>query len=177
MNYRFFAVVLPVIAAISASAQTIPRFVMASQGAQAVQTGQYVVFGTLGQPIVGFTGNGSRRISQGYWTPLPVITSADGGETVAGLSLTAFPMPFSGELTVEYTLSYPAMTTLRIIDARGSEVARIEEQYRTPGGFQTIWRPSGELKASLSSGVYFLECVSSSAERTDVLRRPLLMLR
>lgn len=169
--------VLALTATIAASAQNIPKYVLASQGADAVRTGQFLFFGTLGQPVTGIVTNGSQSVSQGYWTPLPVTTSSQEAINPSEFILNVFPLPFADELTIEYSLTSAGKVSLRIVDGLGREISHIEEQYRHIGKYRIVWHPSDQLKASMASGAYFMEYICSSPNSTDVRRTPLLMLR
>lgn len=104
--------------------------------------------------IASDTGGGS--IVEALIDDLVVIATRDGGLSpagdppAAGAALAAFPNPFNPRTTFAFTLPHAGAARLRILDARGREVARPLDATRGAGPGQAAWDAAG-----LASGVYF----------------------
>lgn len=64
----------------------------------------------------------------------------------------AYPNPFNPSTTLSWKLESASEMTLRVMDIRGREVARLVEGSSGPGQFSMSWDAS-----ALSSGVYFIQ--------------------
>lgn len=87
--------------------------------------------------------------------------------TPAGFSLNSnFPNPFNPSTTLNYELSAPMETRIRVFDARGSHVGTLYEGQQTAGSHQVVFNADG-----LDSGVYLvvMECESSHVTQKVVL--------
>lgn len=67
----------------------------------------------------------------------------------------AYPNPFNPSTTISWKLETSSELTLRVMDIRGREVARLAEGSSEPGQFSMSWDAS-----SLSSGVYFIQLIT-----------------
>jgi len=67
----------------------------------------------------------------------------------------AYPNPFNPSTTLSWKLEAASEMTLRVMDVRGREVARLVEGSSGPGQFSMSWDAS-----DLSSGVYFIQLIT-----------------
>ncbi len=104
--------------------------------------------------IASDTGGGS--LVEALIDDMMVIVTRDGGLTPAGdapaasAALTAFPNPFNPRTTLAFTLPRQGEVQLRILDARGREVACPLSGAQPAGPGEVAWDATG-----LASGVYF----------------------
>lgn len=69
----------------------------------------------------------------------------------------AFPNPFNPSTILSWKLESTSEMTLRVMDIRGREVARLVEGSSGPGQFSMSWDAS-----ALNSGVYFIQLITPS---------------
>lgn len=102
--------------------------------------------------IASDTGGGS--LVEALIDDVMVIVTRDGltpvGDAPAPtVALDALPNPFNPRTTLAFTLPFEGAATLRILDARGREVARPLDARRPAGAGEVAWDASG-----LASGIY-----------------------
>jgi len=67
----------------------------------------------------------------------------------------AYPNPFNPATTLSWTLAAPAEVSIRVLDLRGREVARLAEGHSPAGHFSLAWDAS-----ALSSGIYIIQLLT-----------------
>ncbi len=65
------------------------------------------------------------------------------------------PNPFNPETTIAYTLSETAEVVLTILDIRGREVKRLDQQIHSAGRHSVEWHGKDALDRRVASGIYF----------------------
>ena len=70
----------------------------------------------------------------------------------------AYPNPFNPATTLSWNLEVATELSIRVLDVRGREVARLAEGHTGPGQFSMTWDA-----AELSSGVYFIQLITPEA--------------
>jgi hypothetical protein len=114
-------------------------------------------------------------ITGGTWTGTGYLvryapeTGIEGGDVIQGITLEAIPNPFSGSLSVSFTLSELVHVNLEVFDLSGRLVQRLLSEEAVPGLHSVEWSPG----ASVSSGCYLLRlvCAEETVSRRCVLLR------
>ena len=75
-----------------------------------------------------------------------------------------YPNPFKSSTTIEFTQLEKGLTTLRVYNAVGQEVATLISEELLPGTYQTTWDAG-----KMSSGVYFYRLSVNGFEETKKL--------
>jgi hypothetical protein len=74
-----------------------------------------------------------------------------------------YPNPFNPATTISYTLSKSGLTTLKVYDVLGKEVAILVDEYKTAGTYEVKFNVS---ELDLSSGLYFYTLNTSGYTQT-----------
>ncbi len=90
-------------------------------------------------------------------------------DVIPGITLEATPNPFSGSLSVNFTLSELGHVNLEVYDLSGRLVQRLLSEEAVPGLHSVDWNP----EASVPSGCYLLRlvCAEETVSRRCVLLR------
>lgn len=162
----------------------IPRSVMATGGMQGNSDGQFVLFGTMGQTVIGIGAADLSRAYHGFWVPIIKTSSVGSNEVVAGgtFSLSNSPNPFSNSTTVSFSVRNRSRVEVAVVDMSGSEIARIMDDFAEPGEHRILWDgfTSGGEKAP--SGVYTCVLTVAPTDRSSGTpvqseRRKLMLVR
>ena len=108
-------------------------------------------------------------ITGGTWTGTGYLvryapeTCIEGGGVVPGITLEATPNPFSGSLSVSFSLSEPSQVNLEVYDLSGRLVQRLLSEEVLSGQHSTVWSP-GE---SITTGCYLIWLVTSEGTATE----------
>jgi len=138
----------------SAQAQSSISGSVFGNGGAVLSGSSYRMFGTLGQPVIGVTGDSSTRHQAGYWYHVEdVVTSV---EAIPDPTLPRefrleqnYPNPFNPETTIQFALPERSQVTLRLFDFLGREVAMLLEGDLQPGVFKVTFDAG-----HLASGLY-----------------------
>ncbi len=83
-----------------------------------------------------------------------------------GISISGYPNPFNGSVTVSYELPTGGNYDLVIFDILGREVKTLMKSYKSSGGGAIVWDGTDNYGGEVSSGIYFArlrgETVSAS---------------
>jgi hypothetical protein len=131
-------------------------------------TGEYRMwYGALGQapPIVS---------EIGYATaPSVVADEPAGAPPTATLLRPPHPNPTTGAVSLSYTLTEAAPTTLTVYDLLGREVARLVDGERPAGAGTAVWDGRGPAGRPVPAGLYFVRFRTPTEAHT----RPVTVLR
>ncbi|MBU2586463.1 MAG: T9SS type A sorting domain-containing protein, partial [Bacteroidetes bacterium] len=79
-----------------------------------------------------------------------------------------YPNPFNPATTIRFTLQVSSLTSLKVFDILGREVAALVNEQLKPGTYEVEFNAPG-----LSSGVYFYRLSAGGKSRT----RKLILIR
>jgi hypothetical protein len=128
-------------------------------GATSSSTNSSQIKGTIGQPLIGSSGN---EINSGFWIQLNEITTdveeiqSDEVPTEYNLYQN-YPNPFNPATTIKYSIPIRQLTEryeykdvrLVVYDILGREVATLINEKQKPGNYKIEWNA-----ANSSSGIY-----------------------
>ena len=75
---------------------------------------------------------------------------------VFGIS-SCYPNPFNPSITIEYSLEKESNVRLSIYNLLGQRVRNIENSYKVPGTYTSIWNGLNNKGEQMPSGVYIIE--------------------
>lgn len=86
-----------------------------------------------------------------------------------------YPNPFNPSTVISYTLPMSGITTLKVFDALGREIATLVHEVQPPGTYTIRWNASGQ-----ASGVYFCRLETTptgDAKRTVIQTKRMVLMR
>ncbi|MFH1526587.1 MAG: T9SS type A sorting domain-containing protein [Bacteroidota bacterium] len=127
------------------------NYVFASAGTFAGNS-SFEMCGTLGQPVVEESGNGTFNISAGFWYG-DIWT--DVNEDFLKLPskyelLNNYPNPFNPTTIIKYSIPKSGFVAIEIINILGENIATLVNEYKTQGFYKVEFN-----SFNLSSGIYF----------------------
>jgi len=130
--------------------------VLASGGSNDASSNDFRLASTLGQPVIGLTGDRTSTISQGFWFPLNLLSSVpfEFRAPEAPFALHNYPNPFTTLTTISYTLDQPSQVELVIVDLAGREIAVMSGGYQSAGEHQFEWGGIDDGGAEVPAGIY-----------------------
>ena len=138
-----------------------------ANGGGVTSNGQMQIVGTVGQPIVGNSNNGTHNSSGGFWSlPLEIITNVENmPSTVVPKEFKLdqnFPNPFNPSTTIQFAVPSQSEVKLTLFDIMGREVAMLVDDEYSAGEYKVLFEAT-----ELSSGTYFyrISTRSSTGER------------
>jgi hypothetical protein len=108
-------------------------------------------------------------ITGGTWTGTGYLvryapeTGIEGGDVIPGITLEATPNPFSGSLSVSFSLSQPSQVNLEVYDLSGRLVQSLLSEEAVPGLHSVDWNPD----TPVPSGCYLIRLVTSEGTATE----------
>ncbi|HLT24416.1 MAG TPA: T9SS type A sorting domain-containing protein, partial [Ignavibacteria bacterium] len=72
-----------------------------------------------------------------------------------------YPNPFNPSTKIRYAIPSKGIVTLKVFNTLGKEVAKLVEQFHTPGEYEYTFHASG-----LSSGIYYYTISSDNFTET-----------
>lgn len=72
-----------------------------------------------------------------------------------GISISGYPNPFNGSVTINYELPREGNYDLVIFDILGREVKTLISGYKSSGGGAIVWDGTDNFQGEVSSGIYF----------------------
>lgn len=108
----------------------------------------------------------SGTVTAGAITYLACPTSAGyaGNPDSPVADFVVFPNPFSKQTTIRYTMKTDDAVTVSIFDARGLEVTKLYQGFRTAGDYAEVWEG-----ATVPPGVYYLRILTSEGVTTHTM--------
>jgi len=95
-------------------------------------------------------------VVRGIWVVNPVSEVSESSVRPSGYWLGLnYPNPFNSSTWIEYSVPWPSIVTLKLIDVLGREVALIVSGERSPGKYKVEWNAGKN-----ASGVYFYRLVA-----------------
>lgn len=154
--------------------------VLASGGVNDAASERVHLSSTIGQPIIGATTDPETILSQGFWFPLRLLSSApfEPKAPNAPFALRNYPNPFTVLTTISYRLDDPSAVTLEVVDLAGRKVATLATGQRREGEHRVEWNGlcDGGEPAPAGIYVYTLTVRSVSGRGSESISRQKMML-
>jgi hypothetical protein len=99
-----------------------------------------------------------------YLTGCPTSAGYAGNPDTPVADFVVFPNPFSKQATIRYTMKTDDAVTVSIFDARGLEVTKLYQGFRTAGDYSEVWEG-----AAVPPGVYYLRILTSEGVTTHTI--------
>lgn len=101
-----------------------------SNGGGVVESGEFIIDGTIGQAIIGEIENIDNLKQLGFWYSISGINSAEDDMRISGeFSVEVYPNPFSDKITFKLSPKRAGdLITIEILDFVGKEVVNIKLQ-------------------------------------------------
>ena len=138
-----------------------------ANGGGITSNGQMQIVGTVGQPIVGSSNNGTNNSSGGFWSlPLEIITNVENIPSAVvpkEFKLDQnFPNPFNPSTTIQFSVPSQSEVKLTLFDMLGREVATLVDNEYSAGEYKVLFEAT-----ELSTGTYFyrISTKGSTGER------------
>lgn len=149
---------------------TIVKSVLGS-GGQAMNSSDFSIVGTVGQPTIGLVSNATNTGHIGFWyvarTPAGVeepVAIRTGGNVLEQ----NFPNPFKEETTIKFNLVKRSDVTLKVFNTAGQEIATLAAGEYEAGSHEVMLKGH-----DISSGIYIYQLQVGSF----VLQRQMLVVR
>ena len=111
------------------------------------------IISTIGEPIVGTSGNSVNQIQSGFWYSEDAITGVEKNDKNSAPKefqlMQNYPNPFNPTTTIIFDLPKQSHVTIKIYNILGQEVETLINETKKPGSYQLNFNA-----ASLASGVY-----------------------
>lgn len=150
---------LGVLAATDATAQTITRQVIGNGGTVITDgNGNRIFGGTIGQTIVGVgsrEAGGSSDIYHGFWYFPKVSSAPTTGIDVTKTGLWNSPNPFTTSTTIHFDLTSRSSVRLRIFDMDGKLVRTLADDSYSGGTHQASWDATNDAGDQVAAGYYY----------------------
>ena len=137
-----------------ASAQTLLKSSVFSNGGADISGSSHRIIGTVGQSGIGETSNTINKHWAGFWYQAwDFMTSLEQipDNLPRGYRLEQnYPNPFNQNTTIEFTIPKPSFVTLKIYNVSGKAVATLVSEKLQPGHHNRVWSAP-----NISNGVYY----------------------
>lgn len=153
--------------------------VIAGGGVNNSASNDFRMSATLGQPVIGLTGDPTIALSQGFWLPFRALSSVpfDLKSPEAPFALRNYPNPFTVLTTISYRLDEPAMVRLEVVDLAGRVIATFEEEYRGGGDHKVEWNGLSDGGEPAPAGIYVYTLHVRGAHIDKTSRQKMMLVR
>lgn len=154
-------------------AQSLDKSVFGQGGASA-SNGTLTVRSTLGQLVIGFSGQGTETVYHGFWRSDLIVPTGVGAPSVKPHVFELkqnHPNPFNPVTAIPYSIGDGNAVHVRIsiYDVSGRLVVNLVDDSKSPGDYEAIWRGTDQRGQQVSSGVYFYRLEAGSYVQTKKL--------
>ena len=146
------------VSGLHAQDERISWSVIGTGGVVGASDGTVLFSATVGQPVIGPTGDPTLQLQQGFWVPIvngPASVGDEGAVTASTFKLRNYPNPVSSSTTISYVLSERSRVKLEIVDLAGRTVKMMVDQTEDAGEQQVEWNGTTVNNEKASSGMYF----------------------
>ena len=111
------------------------------------------IISTIGEPVIGTSGNSVNQIQSGFWYSEDILTGVEKNDRNSIPKefqlMQNYPNPFNPTTTIIFDLPKESHVTMKIYNILGQEVKTLINETKKPGSYHLNFNAS-----SLASGVY-----------------------
>jgi len=133
------------------------REVIASGGATPSVSPSNMMAATLGQPITQITTNGVLKIYQGFWAPIPVVTSVDDDLSGKWLRISTYPNPFTEHTTIDVGEQLGGDVDVFVFDMSGRMIRTMNTTVTASAPQRFTWDGSDADGRPVATGTYIIQ--------------------
>jgi len=156
----------------------ISRWTIDCGGSSFVQTGQYTLGGTAGQPDAGLLINGSFLLTGGFWGPGAGATTGvdpepepnpgtDGDPVLALRIYPPAPNPLTDRTLVAFDLPAPLDVAIQVFDVTGAQVRVLADRAYPAGRHSVRWDTADAQGRHVRAGLYWVRVRLGTLTRTQ----------
>ncbi len=135
----------------------IRNSVFGAGGQTVTDTTQYRLFGTAGQPLIGYSQGDTTNSLSGFWYAA-AVTTVDIAEDVQLPKefklYQNYPNPFNPSTAIAFDLPERSKVRLTIYNVLGQPVAELTSKTFEPGHHKIIWNGKNQSGSRAASGLY-----------------------
>ncbi len=165
----FLAIIFLLLSGTLLHAQYQIKSSVIANGGAALTGNSNRITGTVGQSLIGNTGNQSNFIKSGFWEQTTALIT--GVEKPDDKTLPKefdlyqnYPNPFNPSTTIQFALPKESFTKLEIFNSLGEKVFTLISEMLSPGVYKYRWDAG-----KYSSGVYFYRITAGNFVQTKKL--------
>jgi hypothetical protein len=134
-----------------------------SSGASNSSNTDFKINGTIAQPLVNFSSNGSYRVSSGFWPGFGLVVRVEDELSIPNNYelFYNYPNPFNPSTTIKYSIIKPGRVTLILYNSLGQKVETLIDEEKTIGTYSIAFDAK-----NISSGIYFYRIVANDFVET-----------
>ncbi len=155
----------------------VPNSVLGNGGGATLSDSSYRVVATVGEPVIGVTGDASHTSAFGFWyLPGVLVTSVEQDPTALPTEYRLeqnYPNPFNPTTTIRFALPEASHVALRIFNMLGQEIRTLVDSQYGAGYHSVRWDGKTESGNAAASGVYVYQFRAGDFLQT----RKMLLLR
>ena len=145
-------------------------------GGGAVSHSGLTIIGTIGQPVIGSSGNNVNTVNGGFWSFVgPIVTHVEKIESESfpkEFRLEQnYPNPFNPTTTIIFMLPKSSDVTIKIFDLTGREITTLVNEEMQPGEYQIVFEAQ-----DFPSGVYFYRIKTNTEGSTTFVKTKKMLL-
>lgn len=133
------------------------REVVASGGATPSISPSNIMAATIGQPITQITTNGVMKVYQGFWAPIPVVTSVDDDLSGKWLRISTYPNPFREHTTIDVGEQLGGDVDVFVFDMSGRMVRTMKEVVTASVPQRFTWDGADADGRPVAAGTYIIQ--------------------
>ncbi len=121
-------------------------------GGGSISSGAHTLSSTIGQPLIGATGNNNNFVLFGFWYTVQVefVTSMERVDNSLPGEFRLeqnYPNPFNPSTQIRYDIPEQTHVTITVYDVLGREITTLVNETQSPGGYEVTFNagllPSG----------------------------------
>lgn len=133
------------------------REVVASGGATPSVSLSNIMAATIGQPVTQVTANGALKIYQGFWAPIPIVTSVDDDLSGKWLRISTYPNPFTEHTTIDVGEQLGGDVDVFVFDMSGRMIRAMKTNVTASVPQRFTWDGTDADARPVATGTYIIQ--------------------
>jgi hypothetical protein len=169
-SFLFFPFLLTLTFSLCFSAE-ITWQVFSGGGVNFSSNTNYILSGTCGQSMAGFSSGANNQMTTGFWNKKLSYTDVNDQENPLALPkefalFQNYPNPFNPQTNIEYALPKASQVNLVVYNILGQKVRTLVDNFETAGLKKVIWDGKDERGNEIPSGIYFYKLKTANYSQT-----------